>query len=572
MRVFLCTFLSDYKKGGMTMRIRGKLACSFLLIILLPTLLLLGATRIIYQVQLQSLADLDADLTDVTTILSNPVQFMNGMTEDEFKELKNTAEHTPDVFLQQKYQESVEKKLTLHYSFLVVKQDDRYIYKGNETMFRRVASRLPSGEELKAVSESGTYVGGDDAFLVKSHSFSFSDGSVGTVYVITLVSGWVPAIKAMFFQFVLCLLAILLFTASILLLWIYGGMVRPISILKKATHRIRDGELDFSIDTRGQDEISALCKDFEEMRVRLQESVEMRMRYEKEFRDLVSNISHDLKTPLTAIEGYTEGILDGVASTPEKQEKYLRTIYAKAKQMETLVDELSMGAKIENGIVPYHFRNVGVRDYFDDCVEELRFDLDMQRIRVIYENAVAEDVRVEMDLEQLRRVINNIVGNSVKYLDQQEGTILIRIVDMKDLPQNIDYADERKEEKARGKAAAKDSKAERISGQEQTGKEEKGRRKGSRKEREEKKIPGTIRVEFTDTGRGIDPEALPHIFERFYREDASRNSSTGGSGLGLAIAAKIIEDHGGRIWAESVKGQGTSIYFTLCKEETDSEQ
>ena len=243
--------------------------------------------------------------------------------------------------------------------------------------------------------------------------------------------------------------------------------------------------------------------------------------------------------------------MDGVADTPEKQEKYLRVIQKKAKEMVMLVDELSLSAKIENGTVPYNFCHVKVSDYFDDCVQALRLDLGIQKISVDYENKVAEDVRVEMDPEQLRRVINNIIGNSVKYLDTDRGKIRIRILDEEQLPKNIDFEQVKASEK-----------------------NNEGNRTGFWKKEKEavKSMQGMIWVEFRDNGKGISEENLPHIFDRFYRADVARQSGTGGSGLGLAISRKIIEEHGGRIWAESKLGQGTSIFFTLCKEKVKREQ
>ena len=225
--------------------------------------------------------------------------------------------------------------------------------------------------------------------------------------------------------------------------------------------------------------------------------------------------------------------------------------------MAMLVDELSMSSKIENGIVPYNIRYVNINDYFKDCVEEIEIDLGLQGICVSYQNEVEKDVRVAMDPEQVKRVINNIVGNSVKYLGEEQGTICIYLLDEQKLPQNIDYEEQAKEKKKQEKETEKKQTKERTG----------TKSRKNQQEKVEKKQPAFVRIEIRDNGSGIAEEALPHIFERFYRADASRHSSTGGSGLGLAIAAKIIQDQGGRIWAESRVGKGTSIFFTLPKEE-----
>ena len=535
------------------MKIRGKLICAFLLITLIPILLLCGTGGVIYTLQMETLQELDGDVKDVAQIISNPVQIMNRMTEKSFDQLREVSAAETECLEDTEFLTKWNEELQWKYSFLMVKKGDTFSYIGNEEKFEILKKKLPSGSTT-SISESGTYIGGEEPFLVKQHTFRFDDGSAGTLFVVTLVNGFLPGIRSIIFQFILSFLIIICFTASILTLWIYQGMVRPVNVLKKATHKMRDGDLDFSIKTQREDEIGMLCKDFEEMRIRLKESIEMRLASEQEMRELVSNISHDLKTPLTAIEGYTEGIMDGVADTPEKQEKYLKIIHKKAKEMAMLVDELSVCSKIENGIVPYNFQHINVEEYFGDCMQEISMDLDIQNISVEYTNEVDKDVRVEMDPEQLKRVINNIVGNSMKFIEADSGTISIHI------------KEEDKEDQQAATVGKEGEKAEKSG--------ENHRSVFGKKEKEEKKEqvmePGMIQVEFRDTGKGIAAENLPHVFDRFYRADAARQSSKG-SGLGLAISKKIIEDHGGRIWAESEEGAGTSIFFTLRKEMIEKE-
>ena len=283
--------------------------------------------------------------------------------------------------------------------------------------------------------------------------------------------------------------------------------MNPIKKLQVAAQNIKDGNLDFTIEAESTDEIGELCKSFEEMRERLKESTEEKLKSEKENKTLISNIAHDLKTPITAVKGYAEGLLDGVADTPEKQEKYLRTIYNKANEMDTLINELTLYSKIDTNRIPYNFAKINVAEYFNDCVEEIGLDLEAKNIGLAYFNYVDEQTLIIADPEQLRRVINNIVGNSCKYLDKQKGLINIRIKDVGDF----------------------------------------------------------IQVEIEDNGRGIAARDLPYIFDRFYRADASRNSATGGSGIGLSIVKKIIEDHGGKIWATSKESIGTVMYFVIRK-------
>ena len=300
---------------------------------------------------------------------------------------------------------------------------------------------------------------------------------------------------------------ILVFTALSIGLWIYRSIATPLVKLKKATQNIKEGNLDFVLEVDGDDEFSELCRDFEEMRKRLKESAEEKVLMDKENKELISNISHDLKTPITAVKGYVEGIMDGVADTPEKIDRYVKTIYNKTNEMDHLINELTFYSKIDTNKIPYTFSKINVSQYFRDCVEEVGLDMEARGIELGYFNYVDEDVVVIADAEQMKRVINNIISNSVKYLDKKKGIINIRIKDDGDF----------------------------------------------------------IQVEIEDNGKGIAAKDLPNIFDRFYRTDSSRNSSQGGSGIGLSIVRKIIEDHGGRIWATSKEGIGTEVHFVLRK-------
>ena len=318
-----------------------------------------------------------------------------------------------------------------------------------------------------------------------------------------------PAVKNLFWDIVFAVILILLLTAGMLMLWIYQSMVTPLRKLQVAAENIKNGNLDFRLETDGHvdDEINELCVSFEEMRRRLKESAEEKLQTEAENRVLISNIAHDLKTPITAVKGYAEGIMDGVANTPDKIDRYVRTIYSKANEMDTLINELTLYSKIDTNKIPYNFAKINVEDYFTDCVEEIGIDLETRGIGLAYYNYTERDVVIIADPEQLRRVINNIVGNSVKYMNKKNGFINIRIKDVGDF----------------------------------------------------------IQVEVEDNGRGIPQKDLPYIFDRFYRGDVSRNSATGGSGIGLSIVRKIIEDHGGKIWATSKEDTGTIMYFVIRK-------
>ena len=199
--------------------------------------------------------------------------------------------------------------------------------------------------------------------------------------------------------------------------------------------------------------------------------------------------------------------MDGVADTPEKMDRYVKTIYNKTNEMDHLINELTFYSKIDTNRIPYTFSKLNVEDYFSDCAEEVGLELETRGIELVYANYVESGVQVIADGEQIRRVIHNLISNAIKYMDKPKGIIQIRIKDVGDF----------------------------------------------------------IQVEIEDNGKGIAAKDIVYIFDRFYRTDVSRNSSKGGSGIGLSIVKKILEDHGGKVWATSRLGIGTIMYFVLRK-------
>ena len=341
---------------------------------------------------------------------------------------------------------------------------------------------------------------------VQESSSQASDSSQ-MVYDISLPQSSSSQVKLMAKDMILTATIILVFTALSVGLWIYRSIAVPLVKLKKATKNIKEGNLDFVLEVEGNDEFSQLCQDFEEMRKRLKESTEEKILMDKENKELISNISHDLKTPITAVKGYVEGIMDGVADTPEKMDRYVRTIYNKTNEMDHLINELTFYSKIDTNRIPYTFSKLNVEDYFSDCAEELGLEMETRGIELVYANYVEKGVQVIADGEQIRRVIHNIVSNAIKYMEKPKGIIQLRVKDVGDF----------------------------------------------------------IQVEIEDNGKGIAAKDLPYIFDRFYRTDVSRNSSKGGNGIGLSIVKKIMEDHGGKVWATSRLGIGTIMYFVLRK-------
>lgn len=489
------------------MKLKTRLTIAFFVIIFVPVLMAAAAFVGFGQYQIKSIEE-SYGIDDLTyESLSNSLQMLSKSTQNIFEKMQSEAEKNPDAFLDTTYLENLNEELRERYSYLVVRKEQVLYYSGSSGSITKLFRELPDFGDSRQASDSGVYIGRDVKAFVKQLDVRFGDGDRGSAFIITGVNAMVPQLKSFIRDMLVSIVVILILTGLLLTAWIYNGISTPLRKLKAATQNIKEGNLDFVMEVEGDDEISELCRDFEEMRQRLKETAAQKVEYDKENKELLSNISHDLKTPITAVKGYVEGIMDGVADTPEKMDRYIRTIYNKANEMDRLINELTFYSKIDTNRIPYTFSKINVMEYFDDCVEELGVELEAEGIELSYFNSVDKDTQIIADAEQMKRVINNIISNSVKYLDKPKGYISIRVKDVGDF----------------------------------------------------------IQVEIEDNGKGIAAKDLPLIFDRFYRTDASRNSSRGGSGIGLSIVKKIVEDHGGKIWASSKLGAGTIMFFVLRK-------
>ena len=490
------------------MKIKSKLIISFFIVMFLPMILAFMVLTAFQKIQTKTIEQSYGIRDAEGYTLISSVKMLNRMTEEEFNQFLWDTNHNRELIEDFDYLQRMNDNLMDSNSYMVVKKGNQLFYNGgtdNEGFIQTLS-------EFEAIEENGnvaSYVDSEEEVLVKRIDFQFADDSPGMVYIVTGIEETVPEVRNLLGKLGIAIVIILLFTACMMIIWVYSSLITPIKKLQIAAENITKGNLDFSVDVNGDDELGQLGVAFEEMRLRLKDNAEEKLSDERENRALISNIAHDLKTPITAVKGYSEGILDGVANTPEKVDKYVRTIYNKANEMDTLINELTLYSKIDANRIPYNFAKINVSEYFQDCIEEIGLEFEAKGIGLAYYNYVDEDVIIIADPEQLRRVVNNIISNSVKYMNKTNGFINIRIKDVGDF----------------------------------------------------------IQVEMEDNGRGIAQRDLPYIFDRFFRADASRNSATGGSGIGLSIVKKIIEDHGGKIWATSKEGTGTTMYFVIRKYE-----
>lgn len=489
------------------MKLKTRLKLSFFLIAVMPVLLFAITAWALLSYQVSSInTEYGIEGTNWNSI-SNPIEILTKIADQLHKEIYDNLENNYNEIDIQAYFQNLEERLKEKGTELIVRKDGEFIYVSSGVDLQAIKSILPDYGQSVNVVENGIYYGGDNRCIIKQFDFSGEHGEEYCISLVIYLSGIEPKVKVFWVDSMISVVCILVIISAVMTLWIYRATIIPLDKLKEGTRNIADGNLDFVVDISGDDEISQLCKDFEFMRQKLKEAAEDNIRSDKESKELISNISHDLKTPITAIKGYVEGLRDGVAETEEKREKYLKTIYNKAIEMDRLIDELTLYSKIDTNRIPYSFNKLSVEEFFGDCADSLSVELESKNVDFKYDNKLEEDALIIADAEQLSRVINNIISNSVKYHGEKKGEISMIVKDDGDF----------------------------------------------------------VKIEIKDNGKGISKQDLPHIFNRMYRTDSSRNSATGGSGIGLAIVKKIIEDHSGRIWAKSQEGVGTTMCFVLRK-------
>lgn len=394
----------------------------------------------------------------------------------------------------------IEKKLSSINSQAIILKNNNIIFssKGLTQIDIENSVQYSNGYQKNPVQIGNIY------YIPESFSIEFTDGTKGRIIFLNQTTDTHSILKY-FFIIILSVFLISYIAANIILSHIFSKKILlPITHLSKASDNIKNGDLNFEIFTEGDDELRKLCCDFEEMRIKLKDSVNLKLKYENNRKMLISSISHDLRTPITSIQGYVQGILDGVANTPEKLNHYLNTISNKSKKVDFMIDNLLLYSKLDMNQIPFKFEKTDIVEYFNYYIEETKIDLKNHGIRLDFKNYIQSPSYVMIDRERFMHVIFNIVGNSIKYMDKEKGLISIL-----------------------------------LNG-----------------------LAKSITIKITDNGPGISSNDIKKIFYRFYRSDYARNSA-GGSGLGLAIAKQIVEGHGGTIWASSRQFIGTSIIISL---------
>lgn len=286
-------------------------------------------------------------------------------------------------------------------------------------------------------------------------------------------------------------------------LFFYFNYIRPLDKLQNAANAIARGQLDVSIESRGLDEIKDFSKAFENMRHELEESRKREHKVLENRQQLITNISHDLRTPITSISGYVEGLLDGKGKNPERMERYLKTIKSKTEYLNGMINDLFLFSQLDMDGYSLELVEYDSQELMERLMEPMELWLDDSDFSLIIQKPYPK-VPIKVDYARLSQVVENIVQNSIKY-SKDDGQLEIY-----SYIKNHHFV-----------------------------------------------------MSFKDNGIGIKKESMPYIFDAFYREDKSRTQSIGGAGLGLSICKKIVELHEGYLLIDSEFGSGTQVNVFL---------
>jgi hypothetical protein len=278
-------------------------------------------------------------------------------------------------------------------------------------------------------------------------------------------------------------------------------IMEPLDALAEGAKRIKENDLTQDIAYTGELEFENICAVFNDMQESILAEQEKNRKYEKARTDMIAGISHDLRTPLTAMRGTVKGLMDGVASTPEQQKKFLQAAYRRTGDMDMLLNQLLYLSRMETGNMPISMQTIEIGAFLKSYVRGKQEVIETGKEEI---TADTKEITagVLIDPEQFQRVLDNLVENSRKYSETIPLRMKIKL----------------------------------------------------------EKTPKGVSICFQDNGVGVPEEKLPYIFEEFYRGDESRNKKEG-NGLGLYIVKYLMEAMGGSVRAENA--DGLAVYLEL---------
>ena len=286
----------------------------------------------------------------------------------------------------------------------------------------------------------------------------------------------------------------------ILTRWLSGGMKKSLGQLSEGVRQVQDGNFSYRIRSKKKDELGKACQEFDEMIEYLDNSVKEREKYEEAKQQLLAGISHDLRTPLTSIKAYVEGLRDGIANTEEKKRRYYDAIKIRTEDLADLIDNLSLFSRFDRGEYHYSMERIDFGEFVDSFFKEHGIEFKNNGLSLVKTVWEKKNLFIQGDRQQLKRILGNLINNTIKYREKPKSVVTAAL-----------YTVDEK----------------------------------------------WIRLELSDDGPGVPEEEREKIFDTFYRGDKARRNPGNGSGLGLSIVREIMKGHGGRIWAdEGIGGKG----------------
>ncbi|MFJ7978377.1 sensor histidine kinase [Peribacillus sp. NPDC096379] len=422
-----------------------------------------------------------------------------------YVELRNIAKTNPDKFLAEDLQKNLQQ-IEQKSLGVVIRQDDEILYYSKELVEESLIVHFPSFN-TNNIETKGTIDNAGRLYRYIKFDFYYSDKAKGSVLVLKKENSFLEFLTKwgiiIIFIILLVSIAAMLFLNQLL----RKTIINPLENLGQVMSEIREGDLRVETPTlpvNTAKEIQQLTTNFESMRTAIFISKQEQQNLENNRKGLIASISHDLKTPITSIIGYVEGLQEGVADTPEKQEKYLKTIHTKSLALNRLIEELFLYSKLDAEAVPFYFERIQLAKFLAHMVEEFQlYNRDVQCLL-----HVNEDVYISIDRMQMNRAFTNIIENSMKFKKKTKSLCMtIEVVVVDDM----------------------------------------------------------VEILVTDNGQGIAESQLPFVFDQFYRGEEARTSTTGGSGLGLAIVKQIVEKHNGYVKIQSKLHYGTTVTIVMEK-------
>jgi len=386
-----------------------------------------------------------------------------------------------------------------------------YIYDGNDLIYPSVSAYTPSTDKILLQEDKYILIVGDTA-IYKTEADKYTVILACNNYIISNHNAFGN------YYYIGILLPILLITLicfvnRALTQFVFKSIVTPIDILVYGVNQICDGNLAYRIEYDKKDEFAQICANFNEMAYRLSDMVEARQKDEISRRELIAGISHDLRTPLTSIKAYVEGLEKGVASTPQVQKRYFETIKNKTSDLEYIINQLFLFTKLDVGEFPLYLEKIDIGEDINNLVNILRNEY-AQKGLFINLNRNTRNIFVKIDVMQFHNVIQNILENSSKYRKEESGVIEIVCIEES----------------------------------------------------------FNVIITLTDNGPGVPKDSIEKLFDLFYRSDVSRKNPSNGSGIGLATAKKIINMMNGEITAKNVVNGGLAIIITLPIEKSGEKE